>query len=233
MRNYSTILLTLLLLCGAIIGSALGQGGTGRENSKTSPAATKRAATPKRASTGKRGAGRASQGSPALVGEVLNNGSYYVTYGPVEGNIVFTMEATDDFTNDFAGEYPDTDFASISVDVNRNYRIDSLKDAAYGTRNGSNDICTYYFYDEKSATACGGFKSQASLRVYFGGTEIESRPHPVWEFTIPKSELSDDGATAHVQFKFFTAGRGYSTIPAEQNPEDWKFTAVSQIRLNF
>ncbi len=165
-------------------------------------------------------------------GRIVANKSHYITAVRNGNSISFTLEATTDHTNNLQGKYPQLDFASISVDVNQNGRIDNGNvDVAYGIRNGSyNQICTQYLLTENSSTACGGFKSRATLKVGFSPTTNSSRPHPVWVFSIPTSELSSrNNNLAHLTFRIHQAGSGYTRYP--EVASSTKFSSVVKINL--
>jgi hypothetical protein len=160
--------------------------------------------------------------------ELARDDRHVVSVDSRGDRLMFTLEALSDFTDNLAGQYPQKDFAGIRVDVNGNGQVDSRVDVAYGISGGSRDtICTQYLLSETSSTGCTGFSSSADLGVGFRATSKESRPHPVWEFTIPKSELRAGGGSAHMVFWFFSAGEGYSSFPrgvAGQRPTSFQQT---------
>jgi hypothetical protein len=145
--------------------------------------------------------------------ELVRDPGHVVTVDSRGNRLTFTLEGLADHTNNLGGDYPQADFAGIRVDVNGNGNADSRIDVAYGTLEGFT-LCTQYFLSATSYTGCGGFTSAAELQVGFRGTANESTPHPVWEYTIPKSELTAAGGPAHMTFWFHASGRGYSSFPA-------------------
>jgi hypothetical protein len=162
---------------------------------------------------------------------VTKNSRHFIEAIPQGEQVRFVLEAVGDTSNNLAGSYPKVDFVSIRVDVNKNGRVDEGVDLAYGTAGGSKDkICTQYLITETSSSGCGKHNSQAKLKVSFKSTSQAAKPHPVWEFTIPKSELSKDGKLAHMMFKFHEAGHGYTRYP-ESGRANVSFSQVLSIRL--
>ena len=137
-----------------------------------------------------------------------------VTAEIVGDDAVIVMESIADTTNNLAGKFPAVDFSGIRVDVNQNGRVDEKVDIAYGISGGSKDkICTQYLLTETSSTGCGGFRSKATLKAEFKNTKYAANAHPVWTYTIPKKELTNNGSFAHLTFKIYEAGRGYTQLP--------------------
>jgi hypothetical protein len=162
---------------------------------------------------------------------VTKNSRHFIEAIPQGDQVRFVLEAVGDTSNNLDGSYPKVDFASIRVDVNKNGKVDERVDLSYGTEGGSRDkICTQYLITESSSTGCAGHNSQARLKVDFKSTSHGAKPHPVWEFTIPKKELSQDGKLAHMIFKFHEAGRGYTRYP-ESGRTNVSFSEVLSIRL--
>jgi len=80
-------------------------------------------------------------------------------------------------------------FPSIEVDVNQNGKADS-GDTNYAFARGDNP-CTVYLLAERATTACGMFKSAATVAVQQEGAL------KIITWKIPKGELSADGNSAH------------------------------------
>lgn len=165
-------------------------------------------------------------------GYILRNGSFVVTYKAAGNDMVFTLEATDDFTNNMGGKDGIVDSSSIHVDVNKNGKIDRGLDTLYGIAGTTpSTLCSAHFMSAMSTTICGEFRSLASVTASFAGSPHEIRPHPIWVYTIPQSELSQDGIEAHMQFLVFAAGKDGTRIPLRTNAEVEGFRLVERVRL--
>jgi hypothetical protein len=189
-----------------------------------------------RIDAGRVDAGRVADAAPVRPAprEVARDDRNLVTVLPSSDRVTFTLEALGDLSNNLAGEYPGKDFAGIRVDVNGNGRVDSRVDVAYGIAGGTtNRICTQYLLSETSSTGCGGLPSQARLNIGFRATAAGTAAHPVWQFSIPRSELVSAGRTAHLTFWFHSAGDGYSSFPAGPSGQrPMSFTETVQLDLN-
>lgn len=149
---------------------------------------------------------------------VVSNQNHYISYETTaddDGNVVFNMEAVSDFTDEMTGKFPKSDFFSIAVDANRNGAIDQNIDFSYGKRNERAGICVNYLIDQSSSRPCGTFKSKAYLEISFRATKAQPKEHPVYRFTIPKSELKPAaGGAVHLVFSCYSAKAGYTNYPA-------------------
>ena len=146
--------------------------------------------------------------------EILRSNDHVISVRPAGDRVTFVLEAMTDTSNDMAGTYPQLDFAGIRVDVNQNGKVDKQIDTAYGISSGTRDqLCLQYLLTETSSTGCSGFPSKASLKVAFRATPAGSKPHPVWLYTIPKTELGPGNDLSHLTFTFHQAGKGYTRYP--------------------
>ena len=146
---------------------------------------------------------------------LVRNADHLAALRPSGDRVILTLEALGDTTDNLGGNFPRTDFVSIRVDVNQNGRIDPNIDVVYGIQGGTRDkLCTQYMLSATSSTGCGGFRSAATLQAAFKKTAAGSRPHPVWEFSIPRREIGSDGNYAHLMLSFHQAGKGYTHYPA-------------------
>lgn len=160
---------------------------------------------------------------------LVSNTHHFISYKIEGADVIFTIEGISDFDNDFRGEFPKTDFFTITADVDLNGKIDEEIDVAYSIRSSwkrtsflrsayrfirrTNAICPVYMYGNGKSSTCGGYKSEASLKRRFEGSKNQSKAHPIFIFKIPKTELSQDGKEAHLVFKCYSSGRGYRVYP--------------------
>jgi hypothetical protein len=160
---------------------------------------------------------------------LISNKDHFISYKIDGTNVIFTMESVGDFKNDFNSEFPDTDFFAIEVDVDRNQKIDKDIDTSYSIRSSwkrtspvdpvyrfifrKKPICTVYLLGNGRSSTCGRFKSAASLKRRFEGSKNQVKAHPIFIFTIPKTELNKGGQQADLVFTIFASGRGYKTYP--------------------
>ena len=171
---------------------------------------------------------------------VVDNSSHYAAYRADDKNVIFVFEIIDDFTDNTDGYYPRVDFVSFTVDVNQNAEIDKYIDASYGivgkeflrSVNERPGICTGFLVSDISKTGCGLFKSKASLDYGFRSSNKETRPHPVYEFKIPKKELSKDGTSAQIRLTFYSYERGYEIYPKKEPGEVYN-SLLKTLRINF
>lgn len=172
---------------------------------------------------------------------IVDNKEYYAVYRVDGDNIIFTLEFIDDFTDNSNGVFPNLDFASIMVDVNQNAKVDRNIDTAYSQHALSRALpgtsakpilCAQFLYTANSGSVCGAMKSKASLNFRFQSTGKEPKEHPVYRFTIPKTELSANGKSAHIRLRFHSAGKGYKVYPAQESREDFhSFSKVLKIQF--
>ncbi|MGI9174107.1 MAG: hypothetical protein ACR2GR_02150, partial [Rhodothermales bacterium] len=173
-----------------------------------------------------------SPAGSALADQVLvRNEQHLVSVSYAEASVTITLEALGDGTDNLGGSFPRVDFVSLRIDRNRNGKVDSLVDVAYGVASGARDrLCTQYLFDETSSSGCEGFASAATLEADFRATRAGSSPHPVWRFTIPKAELTTGGSLADVALRFHEAGPGYTRYPASRS--NASFAKVFTVPLN-
>jgi len=145
---------------------------------------------------------------------IVSNQNHYISYQVAGENVIFVMESVGDFTDEMMGKFPKTDFFSIDVDVNQNGIIDPNTDVGYSIITKQVGICASYLISQNASTGCGVFKSKAYLEISFRATEREQKAHPVYRFTIPKSELNQTGNAVHLVFTCYSAKKGYADFPA-------------------
>jgi len=146
---------------------------------------------------------------------LVRNSDHLAMLKPAGDRVVLTLEALRDSVDNLGGNFPKTDFVTVRVDVNQNGRVDPKVDVAYGIQGGTRDkLCAQYMLSATSSTGCGGFRSGATLAAAFKKTANSSRPHPVWEFSIPAREIGSDGNYAHLTISFHQAGKGYTHYPS-------------------
>lgn len=173
---------------------------------------------------------RKLEGGRNTLVELLRNDRHVISARRGRGKTTFVLEAIGDTTDDLRGTYPDLDFASVRVDVDQDLAVSPNVDSVYGAKTGSSDeICSQFFLSASTWSGCGARPSAATMRARFEATASEAAPHPVWRFTIPNAELSR-GNTAHLVFRFFESGGGYTVYP---QPEDANqpFSRVAAIHL--
>jgi hypothetical protein len=146
---------------------------------------------------------------------LVQNKDHLVAVRRVGDTLTFVMEALRSNRNYLKGKFPELDFTSIRVDANQNGKVDADVDVAYGIKGGSYDeLCSQLLLRESASKGCGSFPSKARLRVDFRATPNGSRPHPVWEYSIPSSEIGRGNGLAHLTFIFHEAGKGYTRYPS-------------------
>jgi hypothetical protein len=145
---------------------------------------------------------------------LVQNKDHLVAVRRAGDTVTFVMEALGSNRNYLKGKFPELDFTSIRVDANQNGKVDADVDVAYGIRGGSyNELCAQFLLRESASKGCGSFPSKAQLRVDFRATPNSSRPHPVWEYSIPRSEIGRGNGLSHLTFIFHEAGKGYTRYP--------------------
>jgi hypothetical protein len=101
----------------------------------------------------------------------------------------------------------------MRVDVSRNGKIDKEIDVGYSVIARNTQICAIYLISEYATSVCGELKSPATLKISFEGSKNEDKPHPIYVFTIPKSELNQGGSKVDLIFACFSSGKGYTYYP--------------------
>lgn len=166
---------------------------------------------------------------------IISNEKHFISYKVDGANVIFTIEAIYDLTNDLQGKFPDTDFFSIKVDVNRNGQIDKDLDVGYSVIGRKTQICTIYLLSEYATSICGELKSPATLKISFEGSKNQDKPHPIFVFTIPKSELNQGGNKVDLIFTCFSSGKGYTyyprTFPRDSRAASPPFDKIITINL--
>ena len=154
--------------------------------------------------------------------KLVSDNGHVVTYERKGDLAVFTLESISDFTDETGLDHKFTsrDLAGMTVDINSNNRVDKNIDVAYEIGSGSTTLCTQYLYGVGVSSVCGVFKSSATLDISFFATSHESRPHPVFKFSIPIREIFGSGSTVGIVFEFWTAGVGRTTYP--ELDDEWQ-----------
>ena len=140
--------------------------------------------------------------------ETKDGKTLVVTYEEQLTNLIFTLEAVTNFTNNFNTKDPDR--TKIYIDFNRDEYVD-CKDIAYSSfyLSYGGKIGGYIYEIDLNAPCDKPFKSNATLKTDFAGTVNESRPHPIWIYTIPKRELWNGSGILNVRFEY----NGSNSVP--------------------
>ena len=169
---------------------------------------------------------------------LVHNSDHVITVEDFGTTISVVIENISDLSNDISGPWPDVDFASITVDVNQNGLVDSYIDVSYGSTGGSSTtICTQYLITENLSTSCGGFNSNASFFIAFADSDNSTQEHPIWTYTIPKTEIfldeNQDGViddnSVHFVIKIYKSGAGYTTYPKSNQYTDSGWYSFNEV----
>ena len=147
---------------------------------------------------------------------LISDTSHVVTMEIRGKDAVFIMESINDLTNDRDMEEPWTkvDFAGMRIDANNNNLIEKRVDFAFGLRQKTDVICPQLIYSETASSGCGQLRTTGKAKVEFKKTANQDKPHPVYEFIIPVSELTRESRTIGFVFRFHSANSGFSSYPA-------------------
>lgn len=159
---------------------------------------------------------------------IVQNTEHVVAYSIKDDNLVIIMEAIKDFTDETRGKWPLVDFMSIEVDKNGNGTVDTDVDIAYAV--GKSGICTQFLVAVDGSSACGVLRSKASLEVDFRSSLRESKPHPVFRFVIPKTEVHSGKRSPGFVFQFHSSEKISVYYPNRQ--EHHRRSFAETIRLN-
>ena len=166
-----------------------------------------------------------------MTGELVRTDDHLISVRQSATRVQFILEAVGDKTNNLGGSFPNTDFAGIGVDIDQNGAVTRNVDTGYGLSGSSADtLCAYHFLTESATTGCNNFPTDATLSARFVATANESEPHPVWIYTIPKAELAPPGKDAHLYFRFYNAGKGYTRFPTPR--DSLKFSSAIALNLS-
>lgn len=161
---------------------------------------------------------------------VVENTEHVVAYSVKDGNLVITMEAVNDFTDQTAGKWPLVDIMSIEIDRNGNGIVDTHVDVAYGV--GDRSICASFLIAVDGSSLCGVFKSKASVEIGFRGTLRQQKPHPVFRFVIPKTEVFSGKGSPGFVFEFSSAEKGRVYYPKRQEYQRRSFAETIRLKID-
>jgi hypothetical protein len=159
--------------------------------------------------------GAAAQAERREFKTLIWNNSHVVSYEKRGTRLVIRMEMIGDFTEDRKpARYQEMDFASFRVDLNNNNQVDRRLDIAFGQRSSTDILCTQYLHDRVSSSGCGALPSRAGLKISFAKSPFFDTAHPVFEFSVPISELERHSKTIGFEFLFHSKGAGFTFYPA-------------------
>lgn len=81
----------------------------------------------------------------------------------------------------------------------------------YTTSNAK--LCTVYLINAKTNSTCGQLISKSTLNAYVGKSKHLIKDHSIFEYKIPKTELSFDEISANVVFEIYSAKSKYKNYP--------------------
>ncbi len=162
---------------------------------------------------------------------ILSDSSHFIAYEVRGNSVIFTLEMIADLSDETASDNGGRlgDFTDITFDKNLNNVIDKRVDIGYAVLPRGKSVCPFYLHDGFSISRCGILPSRASLKVEFRGTANEATPHPVYRYSIPRSELVDGEGKIGVVFRFHSAGKGYFRYPRTQDSEPYNSFKDSHI----
>lgn len=124
--------------------------------------------------------------------EKAGDQSLYVSYREKNKDLVFLMEALNHFSSENTGEM------HVYVDINGNGKIDVF-DVSYKLyRDGDGYNLKANYLSNKD------FASDAVVGYSFLRTKIQSRPHPLFSITIPKTEIFYKSGEISVRFEYWS-----------------------------
>jgi hypothetical protein len=150
---------------------------------------------------------------------LLDTENHVVNVSVKGESVLFTMEAIADFTEDRDDTPPlgfGWDFAGIRIDINNNNLIDNEIDLGFGTRQKTTLFCSQYLIHQNASSGCSVQRSKGSVRVEFKGTRYQELPHPVYIYSIPRSELSRFGGKIGLVFQFYDPETGKASYPSNR-----------------
>lgn len=153
---------------------------------------------------------------------ILQNEFNDISYTQDDENLYFHVEILD--SKFLKGSNADS--VSIAVDKNKNGKIDEYIDVEYST---SNSIpCVVYLISEKASSTCGKAPTKAALSSYIGQSKSSPYDHSIFEYHIPKNELSFDGVSASIVFKSYSSKSKNKIYPYSYNGS---FTSTIYVRF--
>ena len=174
---------------------------------------------------------------------LVDNERDYAFYQVDGQNLILTLELIDDFTDNTQGDFfPNVDFVTVKVDVDKNAEVSKYIDVSYGLlgkQKRSKEyweenifvtrLCSQFLLTSNTATQCDVFETNAVLDFGFRSSEKQPEKHPVYKFTIPLKELSNDQNSARVRLTFFSAGKNLTHYPAKDNEPSHSFLKTLEI----
>ena len=158
------------------------------------------------------------------------NNSHVVSYEKRGSNLAITMEMIADFDDDRTNQkWTERDFTSVRIDMNNNGSLDKDLDIAFGVTTGTGRLCPQYLREEWASSVCGGLASRGSLKMSFSRSPFHDTAHPIFEYSVPISELRTHSETVGFIFKFHSGRRGFVFYPAGAS---LKNTFTEKITLN-
>lgn len=133
---------------------------------------------------------------------VISNRDHYVSYEVRGEEIIITMEALTDFTDERIGKGERVDNMNFYIDVDQNGKIDEKVDVAYAARRDGKGLCPYFLIDETKSHICGSLRSNARVEALFEPSTREKRAHPIFKYIIPRTEVLGARSSVHIVFRF-------------------------------
>ncbi len=153
---------------------------------------------------------------PLTDSSLVDNETAFIRVFESEDHINIYVESLQDTIDNRTEEYPLSDFCFVVFDINGNAAIDENIDFGFGSPTNDYDICSFYFIDSTTLTACAGFESEAIFTGDFIATEKNMTPHITWTLSIPKKDFS---GTRSLDFIVKTYEPGiYRSYPEERTP---------------
>jgi Trypsin-like peptidase domain len=144
---------------------------------------------------------------------ILQTDKHVIKVSETEETIIIKAEAITDFTDTLRGDWPIMDLFVLWVDVNQNAIIDPYIDVHYSYKFSGENIflCSQYYSSTEDLTPCGEFVSAATVDVWFEESSYNPQPHPIWQYTIPKTEVFSNGSVTFTSY--FNSEDGYEFYP--------------------
>lgn len=139
---------------------------------------------------------------------VVADDRFVITYEVTEKDVIFVME--DLRAREIGGKTSEKmpySYFGLSVDVDRDGRIDSRKDVGYELMKNNISICTQYLINAGASTGCGQFVSGAVYEKSSRRTDNAPFAHIVHRYIIPRFEImSPDQDAINVVFHCVSEG---------------------------
>lgn len=156
-----------------------------------------------------------AQVAPREFKTLVWNNSHVVSYEKRGTRLTITMEMIADFEEDRTSQkWAERDFTSVRIDLNNNGSLDKDLDIAFGQTTGTDRLCTQYLREEWTSSTCGRLASRTSLKISFDQSPFHNTAHPIFEYSIPISELTRHSDTVGFLFKFHSGRKGFVFYPA-------------------